>query len=314
MAFLTAGFIDGSRVKAEVLRRQTWITSGGASGVADTGSLKVVALGTPGSAVLINPGGGIVATKFPDAPAIQSYTIANDAAYQLSNLGNSSSSPVTWEVVARVIDPQYAGNPTPADPQTNAYTVAEAVSSLPVGKPYLWLATIVVPGNTAAITQAMITDRRKLARARQQIEPARTVRPTVPNDMFYGTNGADYRPWPTETAIGGNKQSYLVPEWATKLSIRIDAAAIYALGSAPVFGGMRIKFNGVVSTHAILYAETTPTRINAIRTWTFDVPANLRGTTVDIEIEGNNSSGSPRILRADNQSDFVWNVTWLETL
>lgn len=307
MAFLTAGYVDGSRVKAEVLRRQTWITSGGAAGVADVDSLRVVALGTPGSSVLINPGGAIVPTAFPDAPSIQSYVIANDAAVAIPNLGNSSSSPVTWQIIARVVDPQYAGNSTPADPLTNPYTIAEAVSTLPVGKPYQWLATVVVPNNTSAITQAMITDRRQLARARQLVEASRTIRPTVPNDMFK----TGYLPWPTETAIGGNKQAYTVPKWASRVTLRMTIAGIYVSGGPPIWGGIRTNFNGTVTTHAIVYAEATPTRIPIIGSWTFDVPANLRGTTVEFELEGYNSSGAGTI-RADNQTDFIWDVTWTE--
>jgi hypothetical protein len=308
MTFLPTGFVDGSRVNGEMLRRAMWIATRGTYGVATGDSFKVVALGTPGAAVLINPGGGAVTTAFPGAPVIQTYTLGNDAAVNLPIPANNSGAAVTWHVIVRVRDPQYAGETVPGSPQTDTYNTVEAVSALPSGKPYLHLATIVVPANTSAITQAMITDKRILIAARSQQEAARVLTFSSNNDMPVSV----YANWPTES--NKYRQSYTSPPWASQAFVKVTAAGVYATGTAPIYGGMRLMFNGSASQHAILYSEGSPNRLTVVGMWALDIPANLRGTTVNFDLQGDNSSGAGKTLRADFQTQLGWEVVWQENL
>lgn len=310
MTFLPAGFIDGARTSGEVLRRNTWIATRGATGVATASSLKVVALGTPGGAVIISAGGGVMATMFADAAGIQSYTVANDSAYNLPVPANGTGSAVTWQVIVRVRDPQYAGETTPADPLTNNYTVPELVSTVPTGRPYLWLATIVVPASTAAITNAMITDRRILASPRFQPEPMRVVNPSVNSDMYYNPYGN----WPLASNL--YQQIYRVPLWATMASVKITINGLYVVGPAPVFGGVRLVLPqiGTVTDHGIIYSESAPNRVGMSRGWNIVIPTARQGTDLEFDTQGQNTKGSPSQLRGDYQTQITWELTWLESL
>lgn len=281
------------------------------TGVATVDSLKVQALGTPGGAVIINAGGGTVQTAFPGAPNIQSYTVANDSAYQLTVPANNGGSPKTWQVIARVRDPQYAGETTPGSPLTDSYTTAELVGSLPAGKPYLQLATIVLPASTSAVTNAMITDRRQLAEPR--------VRPVVPVSTATATasdfRSTGYEEWPATNNAG--HVAFDVPAWATKLTVRIDVNGILAdatSGGPPVYGGVRVLFNGVTSPHSIVYASNIPTRLPVSGAWSFDVPSSMRGTTQTVTVQAMKSSPGNGYLRADQQTQLVWSLTWHEQL
>lgn len=311
MTLMTAGFIDGSEVHGETLRRAFWIAMRGSYGVANQDSLKVKPTPTPSAGVLIGPGGGAVQQSYADAPAIQTYTVANDADIFLPIPANNSGSTVVWQVIARVKDPQYAGESTPANPRTDPYTVVEAVSSLPTGKPYLHLATINLTPNTAVVNGGAIVDRRVLFAPRQQAEPVRIQRPTVGNE-FLNNN---YAGWPSETAIGGSKQTYTAPKWATSATVRVTVAGLYTTGPTPIYGGLRLMFNGSATEHVIVYSEGSPNRVTAIGTWNLDIPAAIRGGSAVFELQANNSSGGTgKTIKGDNQTQVTWDVTWLEVV
>lgn len=307
MALLQAGYIDGARVKAELLRREAWISSGGVSGVADALSLKVNPLGTPGAAVVVNAGGGIAETGFSDAPKVQSYVVGNDSAITLP----VPSTAGTWQVVISIRDPQYAGQTVPSDPLNDKYCDLELLPALPTGKPYLWLATITKPA-TSAVDASMITDRRVLARPRQFQEVPRIVNASGSNDMWYNPYGN----WPlTNEAY---KQTYNVPTWATHAVITLLINGIYVptAGAAPVYGGIRLMFPqlGVSTDHAIVYSDSLNNRVGIARGYSVAIPESRRGQTLDIHLQGQNTKGNPTQLRADYQTQFTWSLMWLERL
>ena len=314
MTFLPAGFIDGSRVTGEMLRRAMWIATRGVHGTATADSFKVTQLATPGSAVLVAPGGGAVTTLFAGAPSIQTYTVANDATVTLPIPANSSGSPVSWQVIIRVRDPQYAGESVPGAPLTDTYTTLEAVSALPTDKPYLWLATVTLPASTATVTNAMITDRRVLALAKSQREPVRILQPQTNNNMSYSTTV--YQNWPQEL-VNSNPiyhQTYTSPKWASAAVVKVSVAGIYATGTAPAYGGIRLMFNGTPTNHAIVYSEGVPNRVTVLGAWNLLIPSNLRGTTLAFDLQGTCSSGADDTLRADFQTQLIWEVEWQETI
>ena len=310
MTFLTAGYIDGSRLSGEVLRRALWSATRGMTGVSNADSLKVQALGTPGAAVLVNAGGGVAQTKFAGAPPIQSYTVGNDSGVTLA-VPASGGSASTWQVIVRVKDPQYAGESTPTEPLEDSYTVLELVSSVPAGKPYLWLATIVVPPSTATITNAMITDRRQIAEPRVRPDPPVTTATATASDF----RGTGYETWPATSGAGTIQ--VVIPEWATKIVVRIDVNGILAdqtSGGPPAYGGVRAFFNGIASPHSIVYASNLPTRIGVCGAWTFDIPAAWRGSTRPVSVQAMKSSPGNNYLRADQQTQLIWSITWHEAL
>lgn len=294
MAFLPVGFIDGETVNAETLRRAFWIANQGATGVAQPDDLKVTQLSVPGAGVLIAPGGAVVTTAFQNAPTIQSYTLANDATVQLNIPGNSTGSNITYYIIARVSDPQYAGEPA----ATNYLPIIEAVTSLPVAKPYLLMATAVMRANTATITDADITDKRKLARARK----VRNVVMKFPGvDKVMST--ASYITWPLDDGV-----VYVdVPIWARTLKVIVTISGIETTASsaAPAVGGITTSFAGAVHPQNGIVVATSNGRQTFTGAWQYAVGSSLRGqNVVRLDIKARRTSAGGNFV-ADYQSTIV---------
>jgi len=216
-----AGFIDGARVHGETLRRALYASTSGATGVTRAGDLAVIPLAVPGPAVTVTAGGGVIATRFTDADPGQSYSVSNSGPLQVDVPANESASPKTWEVILRVTDPQYAGEPTPEDPTEDAYSVVELVPALPTTKPYLWLATIKLPASTGTVQRGHITDRRSLALPRS----SRVLKTfDVPeSDQFLQASSSSYQQWPASMNFAVH-----IPSWATECRVKIDWQSVIA--------------------------------------------------------------------------------------
>lgn len=160
--------LEGVEHSAEVARMLAWAATNGASGIITPKDLKVVAQSVPSDSVVIRPGGFVVESKFAGASQ-QSYVERAPTSTTLEVPATGSSGGVTRYVVARITDPDYPGGGTiPPVPNDGVYSAPYLVSSLSSSRTEIPLAKIVQPANTAAITNAMITDLREMANPREK--------------------------------------------------------------------------------------------------------------------------------------------------
>ena len=298
MALRTAGFIDGSRIHGETLRRALYASTNGATGVTRSTDLAVYAYATPAAGVVVAPGAGVIATRYTDADPGQSYSVTNDAAFHLPVPANNSTSPRTWQVIVRVSDPQYAGEPIPDDPTEDAYSVIELVSTLPTTRPYLHLATITLPANTGVVERSHITNRRRLANPRSE-RYLKTHNITI-TDHLDSTQA--FEQWPDQAIW-----AIYVPEWATEIRAVMTWYNIASMPGTNIselsaqFGWNRPDVKTLASTHMVLGYSTAQGSAEQRRQTvgvsdTIAVPAGWRGQTITVMGWARKKEGSVNLI------------------
>lgn len=304
--FLATGFIDGGSVNGSMLRRLAYAAVSGGSGVVQYGDLKVIASGT--ASVSVSAGTGFATTRFAGAYAAQSYIIANDAAEVVAVPANASGSTVVWQLILRVSDPQYAGEPVPGDPAAATYVVAELVTSLPTTKPYLWLATITMAAGASTVTQAQVTDQRTMAAPRAQ-RLLKAVNPTGSEAL----SSTSVVKWPA-----AGSWSVDVPAWATRAVVIGTWGGVYnpkAQSNASVSVRIGTGRADVITTQDV-QIDTDGTgeasRSSVVCPTTVSIPATMRGQTVTVDMLGKRNSGSSSI-RIDTASAACVDIEFTET-
>lgn len=289
MALGVAGFIDGSCVHGETLRRALYASTGGATGVTRGNDLAVIPQTVPGAGVYVTAGGGVIATRYTDADPGQSYSVSNGAPELLTVPPNDTTAAVTWHVIIRVYDPQFAGEPIPESPTDDPYCLFELVHTLPETKPYLLLATITMPPNTGVVQQENISDKRELL----QPKSARVLKAfDIPSDSRnYVLTWSKYQSFPAAASF------YVkIPEWATEVRAKIEWQSLIAPKGYNV-SSFAIRFGGgpgepdrvwlnpttlVVGDPAQKVSSAGPLRMNIGTSGTWRIPASWRGTTVTV--------------------------------
>lgn len=304
MTFLTAWAIDGTQVPASMARRETYRDTKGATGVTLAGDLKVTALPTPGGAVRIMPGSGVMLNRYPGGGG-QSYGVANDAAVDLTVPATGSGSGATTYVIVRVDDPEFGGQSPAVPPYPILVSSIDALTY-----PFLPLAMIVQPISTATITQAMITDLRVLPSPRRE----RLTRVFVPAaDTPITVTAANGQKWPYTTGW-----SVLIPDWASKViasgsvaGVRSDAGDSYGrtwvqigeIGTTGAIGTVQVQFDS--STSALQGRDVFMSAAE------LSVPASIRGTTVNVSYRGMKVGGNMN-ARADQYSVLIVDLEFVE--
>lgn len=319
MALLPVYAVDGGRVPASMLRMMAWVSTGGASGIVTPNDFKVRALATPGGAVSINAGGAVIPTRFGNSTKQQSYVVANDQAFNV-NIPAAGAAGRTDYVILRVSDPQYSGQ-TPPDPLNALYCEVVTVASLPTNYPFIPLAKIVLPANTATITNAMITDLRQMANPRTKRElrvlnlPIGQVEKLTDNRAYpVGTT------WPQQAT--DNWGPIDIPEWATRMKIIMTWASVRvpagnATGHVWVQVGLTANPDKVI-TQATAYDTlglTQYSRDTLINADEVAIPAALRGTAQRFYPRGSNMSanqGSAPQLEVVSTTAMVLEVEFME--
>ena len=300
MALLTAGFIDGSRVKGEMLRRALWASTQGATGVVLPSDLKVLQTGTASTSVVISAGSAVIESAFANASG-NSYIVTNDQAVTVA----VPSSAGTYRVLLAVRDPQYAGQSTPSDPLTNAYTDVLIQSSFPSNQPYVHLANVVVGSTGATVTQANITDTREMASPRSQRDQAMLF-PSANTNM----SKSSYASWPLAP------NSVLVPKWATELMVKITINGVEYTGTDTGVGGVRVIYQNSqgtqVAQNGIVTSKGAGRQTVAVL-GRFSVLAAERGTVRYIGLQGYQSSGAGN-FQQDYQSQLCYEWEFTERL
>lgn len=174
-------FVGGGAVHSpEVARTLAYAATNGAQGIVTPGDLKVSATAVPGATVQVAPGAVIVVNRAA-AQTNQSYVARVSTADSVAISPTNSSGGRTDLIVAQIEDPWLSGEPwqDPADPTVGPYVFTRVIPNVPAnttnlqdvsgyqGRTAVTLARVTIPANTATITNAMITDLRKVARPRK---------------------------------------------------------------------------------------------------------------------------------------------------
>jgi len=316
---MTTWAIAGAAFTPDDARAETFKSTHGARGVTLPGDLKVTALPVPGNQVRVAPGSATLPNRYlgPDGGG-QSYGTRQAATEDLTIPATGSGGGAVRYIIQRITDPQYEGQ-VPADPVTHRYDTFEVVPSIDgLPYPFVELAKIDQPANTATITQAMITDLRKLTAPRELtvLRP----RPSFTEDPLWSlvldATAAEGEPWPATI-------EYMdVPEWATHVQISADWISVfYPAGTG--WGEHWVEFGPETTpgTHdystsrngwdAASNADTT--RANWRTVDEQPVPVAIRGTRQAFRYKAR-SKGGAATARLDYRSGAVMQARFIERI
>lgn len=300
----------------ELARLLVHIATGAAEGVAETGSLRVEPLPTPGGAVRVMPGAAVLKNRYPGGGE-QSYAVRFGTAVDVQINPTTSAGGRTDMIAARIDDPQYSGT-VPSVPQDHPHQRIEVIegvtgsvtSAHQLGLPYpaIALALVTLPASTATVQAEHVTDLRRIAVPKQesgQNLAFPTDAETIPT--------ANYSHWPK------NATPVDIPEWATTALVTADLSGILATGTGQTVAGIRTYVGpamqpadattGVeLAQNGILIDEggSTPRRIHANVAGRHDV-RKYAGQRVYILTQGLRSKGSG-MFAADSQTTL--NLEW----
>jgi hypothetical protein len=185
----------------------------------------VTAQPVPNNTVNVAPGGGLLLNRYPGGTG-QSYTLRNGTGTPVTIAPTGSSGGRTDLVIARILDPQYEGNP-PADPTNFQYDYPTVIQGVPAATktfkelglnyPAIQLAKVSLPASTGTVTAAMITDLRKVAQPRRE----RAMIVIFPNGVWQSGTAqqmptSGYNTWPMNIS---QRPYVTIPEWATRCDI-----------------------------------------------------------------------------------------------
>jgi hypothetical protein len=182
---------------------------------------------------------------------------------------------------------------------------------LNLGYPAIALAKITLPSSTATVTDAMITDLRRVAQPRRDRAMV-TVFPT--GNWTNGTApeipAGSYGSWPITSA---QRPSALVPDWATRVDIVAHLSGVVYVKStdnSQTTAGIRTGFGSTLpAQNGIIVQDGADAggRFHYTVIGTHIIDSSMRGTNQLINIQGNKSSGTGRWY-GDYQTSVV--IDW----
>ncbi|MFG2022302.1 hypothetical protein [Streptomyces sp. NPDC048825] len=267
--------------------------------------LKVRELSTPGSGVRVGDGSAVVTGAAWGQGSYTQYNVG-DAIVPIAPTGSSARSDL---ICLRVEDPEYEGNRNPAADDIGYFHVVSGVSAttntVPSGMTAIPLARLSIPANTATITNAMITDLRKIANPRRE----RTLHTAYPSSLsrLVAQNGKWYD-WPAAA-----RWKVSIPTWATSAKLVVTLAGL-RLSEADVFAYMQT----VLGTD---YGQTTSIdddqgsnvrRSTVVLADTITLSAALRGTTQDLHVRTQPSKAEWGNLGVDAATSLIADIEFTE--
>lgn len=235
----------------KLARNQTWVNTGGQSGIVGPSSLEVRAMDIPGEGVRVLPGGFAIAATpggnvgYTSSPR-QSYAGDVEQARTVTIRQNGSASTRTDVVGILINDPQVEGiaeQMTKEDWENHRFWDFHVIENAPanarrpiqfgMSRPFIPLARITLPANRADVRPENITDLRFLAVRFVENESFVQALNTTRN-MTLANNGSF-----TELE---QFAEIFVPQWATHMKLDgeiIGAASVGAL----VRGETVLRFN-----------------------------------------------------------------------
>ena len=315
MGLIPAYAVDGGRINAAMLRTVLWASTSGASGIVRATDLRVSALAVPGTKVNINPGAALLANRFSGSSGTQSYAAASDGVTQLDIPATGSSGGRTDFIILRIDDWHFTGAQAPVDPVNALYCSFQRVSSLTgLNYPYVALAKIVIPASTGTITNAMITDLRKVALPRTE-RVVRVNAMVIPEtETVSNATTGEYFP------NAGGAQTVSIPPWATRVKIRATWHGMVMPGGNcqgrmwVSFGDWDGKSWGAKSQEFAWdnVANANTYRLDVSAVDDMPVPPALRGRDVRFQMWGRKLSSTSVGARMDQNSGATLDLLFEE--
>lgn len=314
----------GAEHSPAVARMLAYAATNGQTGVLRADDMKVVPLPTPGNKVRILTGGAAIENKYPGGGQ-QSYTVRNATATDVDVPATTSAGAAVRYLIVRIDDPEFGGQ-VPADVAKGPYTRPVLVSSVEnLAYPFVELARINQPANTATITAAMITDTRRIAnpQEKQVVIPRPLQGADVPAAGFDQLNGAtvDGQPFPfyaQGVSQGGNL--IRIPEWATRMQIEATWISVQMQpANASGWGDYWVDYGPVVRPEKHQYStrvyhwDLTAGDV-ARNNWELAdevaVPEELRGKVVPFLLKARKQGDA--LPRMDGRSGFKLRVRFTQ--
>ena len=276
----TPWMVDGARHSAAVGRLVAYASLNGSEGVVLPTDLKVTALGSPGAAVQIAPGGAIILNRYPGGVR-ETYVGLNPASHQVSIAATTSAGGRTDLIVARVEDPEFDTGITVPDPLNYQYVYTEVIQGvssavmsakeLNLNYPAVALAKVTLPASTSAVTSGMITDLRKMALSREHRE------------VFMSTTGTSDRTGPfNEVEWFSYTPTVEVPEWATHVYVLATVSA-YQSWENNIDGTAKNTIGSISGSSQVIDIDQSGPQRNTIGLNVGGtIPEAMRGTTQEL--------------------------------
>ena len=308
---------NGAENSVELARADSFVGSSGATGIVDPTDFKVVALPTPGAAVRVRKGTGVIRNTYPGTFG-QSYVVQEQSNTDVPVAATGSSGAATKYVYVLITDSQYGGQ-APPSVENGPYNDYAVTTTLPSNQPYLLLARINQPASTATITNAMITDLREVANPKEKI-----VNRSRPLNLTDVETLTQTNPIGERFPNSGGGQNIDVPSWATRAIIETEWLMINERpGNA--YGAIWVEYGPLNSGGQDRQYSTQRFRWNtqagsdsARGIWKISddvyIPAALRGTSQVFSMRGylTYTSGAGARPQMDQHSGIVFKVTFLQ--
>ncbi|MFF8610798.1 hypothetical protein ACF06X_33370 [Streptomyces sp. NPDC015346] len=299
---------NGATHSAQQFRMLVRDLSLGAEGITQGSDLKVTQLATPGGAVQVGDGSGVIRGK---VNAFQgTYAVCNVGSATVT-IAPTAGTPRSDLVIVRVEDPDYEGTRDPAVDPVTYFEVIPNVSStattIPDGRTGIPLARIDIPASTATITDAYIKDVRKIAVPRTQRTLLPVQSPTAASTELGASTTYAY----FSTHPGWN---VAVPDWASQAIISVRASQA-RLSTANFYGGIRATFGASLTLQFVTIDDNGGTGVRRAPfevADTLTIPASYRGTTQLLRVQAAGYSGNTGRINVDGSSTFIADVQFTE--
>lgn len=318
----------GAKHSVNIARNVAHAAFGGREGVVSPTDLEVRELDVPGTGVQVFPGTVAIANRAAGARD-EMYVARLPVTDTVNITATDSTGPRSDLIVARVENSNIGseGWSAPADPAVGPYIFTRVIENVPstttsvtelgLGYSAFPLALVTLPASTGTVTQAMVTDLRKLSQPRQSrvLNLADTF--ATPQDL----TSSSFTNWPNEANAWID-----VPEWATHVKV-VSILAGIGIGAAGNNGGSGWNAVGQLRIQIGVQAEdpnySQPVGYNISHDSGTDratimcgannlaIPSDLRGKKAYIRVEGNKTAGNDRLF-ADSKSVVSLDVEFVD--
>jgi hypothetical protein len=327
MTFLASPLaVDGARLTSGLVRKGIYAGNGGSEGLVERIDLKVSQLATPGQGLLISAGNAVVLNRYQSV-INEAYIAANPDVHTVlaSQMPTSQPSAKSYLVLVTIGDQEFSqvGHPwmpaerlDPVDAVTYQYVrpfIVEcpagttSFSQLNLNYPAYALARLDVPAGQTTITNAMITDLRKMARPRT--EEAWFV---TNSSIADGISTAEpfFEQWP-------NVAYHVdIPRWASVAKMIVTYEGIVITPGA-INGHAKIRLGAVGDTPLTTINRTGPAsgsdRTGLTISGKVDIAPQYAGTGQDVYVmAGLTSSSYANRLATDAATSITVRVRFEE--
>lgn len=295
----------GARNSAETGRLQTYICSGGATGVLSATDLAVMALDVPDSQVRVLQGAAVIRNRGANQFA-QSYAARNPSEDVVDITPTGSGGGRSDLIIANIENNTISGEPWPEPPSVTdgPYIYTRVVAGVPssttsirqIHPEYsaITLARIDIPVSTSAITQAMIKDMRSV----YNVATGGIQGPAGGGGDNTGNFDSPPTNLPGEGTVLATDTDALrfpfstgwpvtIPATANRVDISLNFTGVKMTGSR-WSGHAHVNFTGIGSSGDFALEFTNPNGSGASRvSYTISVPnmvvpVSVRGTTQQV--------------------------------